>query len=64
MNKLNCVQVGCGGGDTHLEQVIYVHKQNLAAFVDPDEKRHGHVPTYLKGKALTWEKFGRSRITG
>jgi predicted dehydrogenase len=53
VDKLNCVQVGCGGrGDTHLEQVISVHGQNLAAIVDPDEKRHGHVPTYLKGKGV------------
>jgi predicted dehydrogenase len=52
-DKLNCVQVGCGGrADTHLEQVIGVHRQNLVAFVDPDEKRHGHVPTYLKGKGV------------
>jgi predicted dehydrogenase len=51
--KLNCVQVGCGGrADTHLEQVINVHGENLAAIVDPDEKRHGHVATFLKGKGI------------
>lgn len=51
--KLRCVQVGCGGrADTHLEQVISVHGENLVAFVDPDERRHGHVPTYLKGKGV------------
>jgi predicted dehydrogenase len=51
--KLNCVQVGCGGrAMTHLEQVYVVHRQNLAAIVDPDEKRHGRVANYLKGKGV------------
>src|SRR5665213_4317383 len=54
---LNCVQVGCGGrGTTHLEQVIVVHKQNLAAIVDPDEKRHAHATGWLKGKGVDTSK--------
>lgn len=56
-NKIRCVQVGCGGrADQHLEQVISVHGENLVAFVDPDEKRHGHVLTYLKGKGVDASK--------
>src|ERR1035441_138239 len=51
--KLNCVQVGCGGrAMTHLEQVIGRYGQNLAAIVDPDEKKNGHVSSYLKSKGI------------
>jgi predicted dehydrogenase len=53
LNKLNCVQVGCGGrADTHLEQAIFHYGQNLVAIVDPVEKQHGHVSSYLKGKGI------------
>jgi predicted dehydrogenase len=52
-DTLNCVQIGCGGrADTHLEQVIDVHRQRLAAIVDPDEKRHAHVSGWLKKKGI------------
>ncbi len=37
--KLNCVQIGCGGrGMSHLDAVIGKNKQNLYALVEPDEK--------------------------
>jgi predicted dehydrogenase len=58
IDKLNCVQVGCGGrADTHLEQVIYRYGQNLVAIVDPDKKRHGHVADYLKSKHINASKL-------
>jgi predicted dehydrogenase len=54
VDKLNCVQVGCGGRGltAHLEQVIGVHRQNLAAIVDPDEKAHRRVSDFLTGKNI------------
>jgi predicted dehydrogenase len=56
-DKLNCVQVGCGGrADQHFEQVYVRYGQNLAGFVDPDQKRHGHVSTYFKGKNIDISK--------
>jgi predicted dehydrogenase len=57
-DTLNCVQVGCGGrADTHLEQVIDLHRQNLAAIVDPDDKRHAHVAGWLKKKGIDTGKL-------
>jgi hypothetical protein len=51
--KLNCALVGCGArARTHLEQVFVRYGQNLAAIVDPDEKRHGIVSSYLKDKGI------------
>ena len=50
-NKLNCVQIGCGGrGMNHLEWVVTESKENLVAIVDPDEKRHAAVKKWLEGK--------------
>jgi predicted dehydrogenase len=48
-DKLNCVQIGCGGraGD-HFKQVIGKNAQNLYAIVDPDEKKHAHFLGLLK----------------
>ena len=52
-NKLNCVLIGCGGrGNAHLEAVIGKSGQNLYAIVDPDEKRHEAVRTWLKKRNL------------
>ena len=50
-NKLNCVQIGCGGrGMNHLEWVVTESKENLVAIVDPDEKRHASVKKWLEAK--------------
>lgn len=50
-NKLNCVQIGCGGrGMNHLEWVVTRANENLVAIVDPDEKRHAAVKRWLQGK--------------
>jgi predicted dehydrogenase len=58
VDTLNCVQVGCGvRADTHLQQVIVNQRQNLVAIVDPDEKRHGHVPNWLKNHGIDPGKF-------
>jgi predicted dehydrogenase len=46
--KLNCVQIGCGGrGMNHLEEIVRL-KENLVAIVDPDEKKHAKIKSYLK----------------
>jgi predicted dehydrogenase len=53
LERLNCVQVGCGGrSSTHLQQVIEKQKQNLVAVVDPDQKRLGWVKGWLDSKNL------------
>jgi len=52
-DKLNCVQIGCGGrGMTHLEEAIGRKRQNLYAIVDPDEKKHRAVQGWLKKNNL------------
>jgi len=57
VDKLNCVQVGCGGrAMTHVEQAIYRYGQNLVAIVDPDEKSHRRVSDYLTGKKIDSSK--------
>ncbi len=49
LEKLNCVQVGCGGrAMAHIGDVIGKLGQNLYAIVDPDEKRHAVVKKWLK----------------
>ncbi len=56
-DKLNCVQIGCGGrGLNHLEWVVGQSKENLVAIVDPDEKRHGVVKKWLQDKIADPEK--------
>ena len=50
-NKLNCVQIGCGGrGMNHIEWVVTQSKNNLIAIVDPDEKNHVKVKKWLQSK--------------
>ncbi len=50
-NKLNCVQIGCGGrAMTHLDWIIKQSKDNLVAIVDPDEKAHEKVKKWLQGR--------------
>ncbi len=52
-DKLNCVQVGCGGrAMNHLDAVIAKNGQNLYAIVDPDEARHASVRNWIKKKNL------------
>jgi predicted dehydrogenase len=49
MDKLNCVQVGCGGRAMHhLSEVIGTLGQNLYAIVEPDERKHATVKKWLK----------------
>jgi predicted dehydrogenase len=54
IDKLNCVQIGCGGRglSAHIETVIGKHGQNLYAIVDPDESKHRAVRGWMKGKNL------------
>lgn len=50
-DKLNIVQIGCGGrGMNHLEWLVTQTKDNLLAIVDPDEKNHDKVKSWLKRK--------------
>jgi predicted dehydrogenase len=49
MDKLNCVQVGCGGrSGAHLNTVIGTLGQNLYAIVEPDPARQARVKSWLK----------------
>jgi predicted dehydrogenase len=51
--KLNCVQIGCGGrGMNHIEALAGTAKENLVAIVDVDEKRHASVKKWLQGKNI------------
>lgn len=53
-NKLNCVQIGCGGrGMSHLAAIA---NENIVAIVDVDEKRHAVVQKWLQDKGLTGQK--------
>lgn len=52
-NKVNCVQIGCGGrGMAHLGWLLEQSKDNLAALVDPDEKRLATVKRQFKAKGV------------
>jgi predicted dehydrogenase len=56
-DKLNCVQIGCGGrGMNHLEWFVQQSHENLVAIVDPDEKQHAKVKRWLNGKGADPEK--------
>src|SRR5258706_68982 len=57
--KLNCVQIGCGGRglSAHIDWIVSNSKDNLVAIVDPDEKAHGQVKTFLKGKDIDPDKL-------
>ena len=47
-DKLNCVQIGCGGrGMNHLDAVVTANKQNLVAVVDVFEPRLEAVRKWL-----------------
>jgi predicted dehydrogenase len=57
-NKLNCVQIGCGGrGMNHLEWLVTQSNDNLIGIVDPDEKRHARVKKWLQGKEQNPDKL-------
>src|SRR6266511_5410746 len=58
IDKLNCVQIGCGGrGMTHLDSVIGNNQQNLYAIVEPDEKRHPTVKSWVQRRNLDANKL-------
>src|SRR5215471_16761738 len=52
--KLNCVQIGCGGRglSAHLDWLINQSGDNVAAIVDPDEKSHAAAKRMLQKKGL------------
>ena len=58
IDKLNCVQVGCGGRgmSEHVPKVIGTGKgqmaQNLYAIVDPDAKKHAEVKRWMERQNL------------
>jgi predicted dehydrogenase len=57
-DKLNCVQIGCGGrAMTHLDAVIGQGGQNLVAIVDPDENKHVAVQNWLKKRNIEGGKL-------
>jgi predicted dehydrogenase len=48
-NKLNCVQIGCGGrAMTHLDWLVNQSQDNVVAIVDPDERRHAVVKRWMQ----------------
>ncbi len=59
IDKLNCVQIGCGGRgmSAHLDQVVNRHQQNLYAIVDPDANRHAEVKGWLQRHNLDGDKL-------
>jgi len=57
-DKLNCVQIGCGGrGMSHLDWAVTQSKDNLVAIVDPDEKNHAKVKSWLQRKEQNPDKL-------
>src|SRR5256886_14850898 len=59
IDKLNCVQIGCGGRgmSAHLDQVVNRHRQNLYAIVDPDVNKHAEVKGWLQRHSLDGDKL-------
>src|SRR5437016_8764227 len=56
-SKLNCVLIGCGGrAMNHLEHLVTVSKDTIAAIVDPDEKQHAKVKRYIQGHGADADK--------
>jgi predicted dehydrogenase len=51
-NKLNCVQIGCGGRgfSSHLNWLVNTSGDNVVAIVDPDEKAQAKVRRLLQDK--------------
>ncbi len=50
-DTLNCVVIGCGiRGDTHLEQVLLLQRQNLVAMVDTDDRQIASKKKWLEAK--------------
>src|SRR5438105_15306109 len=58
-DKLNCVQIGCGGRglSSHVDWLINQSKDNLVAIVDPDEKRHAEVKRFLQNHDTNADKL-------
>lgn len=57
-DKLNCVQIGCGGrGFNHLDEVIGRNGQNLYAIVEPDQNKHASVKSWLSRRNLDADKL-------
>jgi predicted dehydrogenase len=56
--KLNCVQIGCGGRGlgSHIKWIVGESKDNLVAIVDPDEKRLADTKKWLKEQGQDPEK--------
>src|SRR5689334_24727688 len=47
-SKLNCGIIGCGGRMmNHLDWLLNNSKDNVVAAVDPDEKQHDKIKSYL-----------------
>ncbi|HZI33850.1 MAG TPA: Gfo/Idh/MocA family oxidoreductase, partial [Candidatus Binatia bacterium] len=57
-DKLNCVQIGCGGrGFNHLDEVIGRNGQNLYAIVEPDQNKHASVKGWLSRRSMDADKL-------
>ena len=58
-DKLNCVQIGCGGRGfgNHVKYYAEDAQNNLIAIVEPDEKRQAEVQRWLKQKGKDVENL-------
>ena len=58
-DRLNCVQIGCGGRglSAHIDWIVNNSKENLVAIVDPDEKALARVKKWLQTKQQDPEKL-------
>lgn len=58
-DRLNCVQIGCGGRglSAHIDWIVNNSKENLVAIVDPDEKALARVKKWLQSKRQDPEKL-------
>jgi predicted dehydrogenase len=56
--KLNCVQIGCGGRGlgNHLEWLVNQSKDNVVGIVDADEKRIAETKKWLQSKGVDADK--------
>ena len=58
-DRLNCVQIGCGGRglSAHIDWIVNNSKENLVAIVDADEKALARVKKWLQSKQQDPEKL-------
>src|SRR5256885_16030595 len=63
-DKLNCVQIGCGGRGfgNHVKYYAEDDQNNLMAIVEPDEKRQAEVKRWMKEKGKDTDRSEERRV--